>query len=90
MARSVQVVADVIARVTQAISAVTKGSDETSQAADAAFATIDAMVQDTRKLNAEIKRFIGIVRDIRPHEVSLASFSLRTVKFAGIRAERSK
>ena len=61
-ARSIEQVASVIGGVTQAISDVAKGNDETSRAADTAFATIETMMRDTSNLNAEVRRFLDVLR----------------------------
>ena len=61
-ARSIEQVAAVMGTVTQAISDVAKGNDETSRAADTAFATIETMMRDTGNLNAEVRRFLEVLR----------------------------
>jgi methyl-accepting chemotaxis protein len=61
-ARSIEQVATVMGTVTQAISDVAKGNDETSRAADTAFATIETMMRDTGNLNTEVHRFLEVLR----------------------------
>jgi methyl-accepting chemotaxis protein len=61
-ARSIQQVAGVIGNVTQAILDVAKGNDQTSRAAETAFATIESMMRDTGNLNAEVRRFLDVLR----------------------------
>jgi hypothetical protein len=41
---------------------VAKGNDETSRAADTAFATIETMMRDTGNLNTEVRRFLEVLR----------------------------
>ncbi|MDB5602952.1 MAG: hypothetical protein JWN71_4996 [Xanthobacteraceae bacterium] len=62
MARSIQDVANVMGQVTKSIAEVATGNTETSRAADQAFATIETMMQDTGKLNGEVRRFLGVLQ----------------------------
>jgi methyl-accepting chemotaxis protein/type II secretory pathway pseudopilin PulG len=61
-ARAIEQVATVIGNVTQAITEVANGNTATSRAADTAFATIESMVQATGNLNAEVRRFLDVLR----------------------------
>jgi methyl-accepting chemotaxis protein len=62
MAHNIQDVASIIERATKAISDVAKGNDQTSRAADTAFATIETMMRDTDNLNGEVRRFLAVLK----------------------------